>query len=181
MIEGADRSMMDSALYAAQRAAQETLLKQGLLPSTFRDQNTPPDLEPESDIMEMEYGNGPDFPPPQNFPSGPPPSLDWRSGAPPTRPPPPFYRGGPRGGQRGHQDYNKFPGRGMMHPMGPRGQFPMRGFPPRPPNGNFERPRFNHHNNRKDFGGPGGRPCKFWMSQGFCREESRCRFSHPAR
>merc|ERR1712066_341823 len=94
MIEGADRSMMDSALYAAQRAAQETLLKQGLLPSNFRDQNTPPaDLDQEQHI-EMEYENN--FPPQQNFPSGPPPSLEWRGGAPPNRPPPHFYRGGPR-------------------------------------------------------------------------------------
>jgi len=171
MIEGADRSMMDSALYAAQKAAQETLLKQGLLPSSFIDQNTPPaDFQQEPDMMEMDYENGPDFHPHQNFPSGPPPPMDWRGGGPPTRPPPPFFRGGPRGS---HQ-------RGMMRPMGPRGQYPMRGFPPRPPNGNFE--RYNQHNmNRKDFGGGGGRPCKFWMSQGFCREESRCRFSHPAR
>ena len=178
MMEGADRSMMDSALYAAQKAAQETLLKQGMLPSNFIDQNTPPpDFNQEPDFHEMEYENGPDYPP-QNFPSGPPPPMDWRGG-PPNRPPPSFYRGGPRGG---HQ-------RGMMRPMGPRGQYPMRGFPPRPPNGNFERPKYNHHNNlnRKEFGGGGGggggggRPCKFWMSQGFCREESRCRFSHPAR
>lgn len=178
-MSGANRNMMDSALYAAQKAAQETLLKQGLI----IDQNTPPgELSQHQEPEMMEYQESQDFPP-QNFPSGPPPPMDWRAGGPPTRPPPPFYRGGGhRGGQMGHSEY-KFGNRGGGgggHPMGPRAQYPMRGFPPRHPNGNFERPKFNHQNvHRKDFGG--GRPCKFWMSQGFCREESRCRFSHPAR
>ena len=185
LMPGADRNMMDSALYAAQKAAQETLLKQGLI----MDQNTPPlELNPQQEPEMMEYPETPEFPPHPNFPSGPPPSLDWRAGGPggpggpPNRPPPPFYRGGGhRGGQMGHNEF-KFGNRGG-HPMGPRAQYPMRGFPPRHPNGNFsnfERAKFNPQNvNRKDFGG--GRPCKFWMSQGFCREESRCRFSHPAR
>ena len=177
-MSGADRNMMDSALYAAQKAAQETLLKQGLI----IDQNTPPQEGSLSHHQEpeiREYQERPDFPPHQNFPAGPPPPMEWRAGGPPSRPPPPFYRGGGghRGGQMGQNEY-KFGNRGG-HPMGSRAPYPMRGFPPRHPNGNFERPRFNHQNVRKDFGG--GRPCKFWMSQGFCREESRCRFSHPAR
>ena len=173
-----NKQAMDDALFAAQKAAAETLLKQGLLPSKFMDQNIPPgdDYEQydERDEM-MEYDNGYDHDigpamPPQ-YPPG--PQQHWRGGHHHNRggPPPGFRRGGhgpghgPMHRMGGHNDFGRSGGFGPRGPMvPPHMPPPMRGFPPRPPNGNFNRPR---------------RPCKYWMETGFCREESRCKFLHP--
>ena len=190
MIEG-NQQAVDDALFAAQKAAAETLLKQGVLPPIFMDQNVPPQEEFEYgddrmmdyDEHEQEFMNGSHFPPP------PPPQQmrgGWRGGhqnrvGPGPGQPPNFRRGngGPsmnRMNNHHNVHNNEFGRGGNFGPRGmpPRGNFPpMRGFPPRPPNGNFnERQNFNQHR-------PRGRPCKFWMDSGYCREESRCKFLHP--
>jgi len=184
LIEG-NQQAVDNALFAAQKAAAETLLKQGLLPPVFMDQNVPPqeELEYDDDRMdydehEQEFMNGAinNFPPQQQPLHG-----GWRGGhqnrgGPGPGQPPNFRRGGggpPLNRMKGH--INEFGRGGSFGPRGmpPRGNFPpMRGFHPRP-NGNFnERQNFNQHR-------PRGRPCKFWMDTGYCREESRCKFLHP--
>ena len=179
----ANQQAMDDALFAAQKAAQETLLKQGLLPSKFMDQNTPPDDDLYEEEEPMEYDE-----PPMNHPNLPPPpqhmNMGWRGGPRggnhhgPPHPPPGFRQGGNGPPNRmnnrmGHNDFNRGRGFGPRGPphMQPPGNFPpMRGFPPRP--GNFnERPNFNQNRPR--------RPCKYWMENGYCREENRCKFLHP--
>jgi len=202
-------STMDEALYNAQKAAQETLRKQGLYDredygNMPMDQNIPPPFGGKMGPEMMDYDNfpqgPPDFPNHMNemhFPT--PMDGNWGRGGP--------LRGGPHGGpmRNGHMgpEFNRgghgggprgFP---PMGPRGPMGPMPPRGFPPmNKHNGGFDRNRENfnnrnnHHNNhhrrddrrdhnsgKKDF----RRPCKFWVEQGFCREENRCKFPHPAR
>ena len=167
-----NQQAVDSALFAAQKAAAETLLKQGLLPPVFMDQNVPPESEEiKRDPEYMEYEEfSQDTKPPVPHQGG------WRGG-----PPQPHrgqaHRGFGRGGSgpnnriNNHHGHNNEFGRGgfggqrggMHHPPPQRGgNFPQRGFQNRPPNG------------------PRGRPCKFWMETGYCRQENRCKFLHPA-
>lgn len=208
-------TVMDEALYNAQKAAEDTLRKQGLLPSKLdnedlgnipMDQNMPPPFGGRMGPEMMEYDNFPQGPQEfQNHPSEmgfyPPNEGNWGRGGP--------LRGGPHGGPpqiNGHAggDFNRGgPGgpRGFppMGPRGPMGPMAHRGFPPmNKHNGGFidrNRDHFNNRNNhqnnhnrrddnrrdhnnvKKDF----RRPCKFWIEQGFCREEGRCKFPHPAR
>jgi len=226
-VNGTGNTAMDAALYAAQKAAEDTLRKQGMLPSKLvnedpinipMDQNMPPpgvapfggQMGPEM----MEYENFPQGP--QEFPSHPndmdfypPMEGNWRGGA-PHRGGPPLHGGPPQRNGPPVGDFNRGGGGRGFPPMGPRGPMgpiPPRGFPPmNKHNGGFiERQRDNfkgfndnrnhHHNNhnghnnrrednrrdqnhgKKDF----RRPCKFWIEQGFCREEGRCKFPHPAR
>jgi len=201
-------TVMDEALYNAQKAAEETLRKQGLLPSKL--DNEDPDNIPMDQNMPPPFigRNGPEMMDFENFPQGPPdfpnhpndmgfyPPMEgnWRRGGAPRGGPPVQRNGHPggdfnRGGQRG------FP---PMGPRGPMGPVPPRGFPPmNKHNGGFidrNRDNFNnrnhHHNNhrrddnRRDHGNGKKdfrRPCKFWIEQGFCREEGRCKFPHPTR
>ena len=184
----ANQQVMDKAMYAAQMAAAETLLKEGVLPPAFMDQNIPPAQEGrqyDQDPETMEYEEyDPHAAKHANFPPQPPlgPPGGWRGGGPPhSRGPGQGHaRGFGRGGNTAqhrqmsnhlgpNNDFNRGGPRGgaMMPPMHSRGgNFPMRGFAPRGNNYN-ERPRGR------------GRPCKYWMEAGYCREESRCKFLHP--
>ena len=181
---GGNQQAMDDALFAAQKAAAETLLKQGLLPPVFMDQNVPPGHDDQDNMMDYD-----EMPPNMNQP---PPGMGWRGGPGgpqhhhrqgPMQGPPPFRRGGNgpmnrmnnMGGH--HNDFNRgggFGGRGMPQ----RGHFPPRGgYQNRPPNFN-DRPNFgNNHGNMNS--GRGRRPCKYWMESGSCRQEDRCGFLHP--
>ena len=180
---GGNQQAVDDALFAAQKAAAETLLKQGLLPPVFMDQNVPPGVSDNDDGYGGEMMEHDDLPPQHNM-NHPPPGMNnmgWRGPPPPhhnNRGPmhgPPGYRRGGNGPMNrmnnmggGHNDFNRggFGGRGMP----PRGHFQQqRGFHNRPPNGNFG----NNHNS-----GRGRRPCKFWMETGSCRHEDQCGFLH---
>jgi len=170
-----NQQAVDSALFAAQKAAAATLLEQGLLPPVFMDQNVPPETEEikrEEEYMEYEEFTQDTKPPLSHHQSH---TGGWRGG-PPHRGQ--VQRGFGRGGggpnhrMNNHHGHNNEFGRGggfggqrggMHHPLPQRGgHFPQRGFPNRPPNV------------------PRGRPCKFWMETGYCRQENRCKFLHPA-
>ena len=166
-----NQQAVDSALFAAQKAAAETLLKQGLLPPVFMDQNVPPETEEikhEEEYMEHEEFTQDTKPPLSHHQSH---TGGWRGGPPqPQRGQRGFGRGGggPNHRMNNHHGHNNEFGRGggfggLHHPPPQRGgNFPQRGFQNRPPNGSR------------------GRPCKFWMETGYCRQENRCKFLHPA-
>ena len=196
-----DSAAAAAALYAAQKAAEETLRKHGV--EVPRRQDEIQIMEQEVPIMnpsvpppmiappfEEEFPSDypPEFPadgPPRDFYQQPPPP--WQNGGPPFRGGPPHHRGGPynrNGPPPSNEEFNRGGFRG-----GPRGGGPMRDFH-----------HSNHHNgfphndrHHEDRGGwdrrddrrrEGGRkeysrPCKFWMEKGYCREENRCKFPHP--
>lgn len=177
---------IDNALMAAQFAAAETLRKEGLLPPSMPgptgghfDVNIPP---PHMLPPPMDHGMFPDqggFPPQNDF-QGFAPMDNWRGPGGPRRGfGNEFGRGGPRGGGFQRNDRQHFGN-----------------------NRGFDRDRHRDRSNQRDDrrgddrrgdrgdrrpddrrppgqNRPGGRPCKFWMETGTCREEQRCRFAHP--
>lgn len=157
ILEG-NQQAMDSALFAAQKAAAETLLKQGLLPPVFMDQNVPPAVtgsEPEV-YMEFEEGGSEVTKPPLGHSAG------WRGqGQPPHRGHRGFGRGGGPNNRINNHHGAEFGGRGggfggHRPPLPQRGgNFQPRGFQNRPPNGLNFTDRFNNQPHR----GP-KRPCR---------------------
>jgi len=188
-----------AALYAAQKAAEETLRKHGvevprrqeeILPMEeevpMMNPSVPPPIMAPPFEEEFPSDYPPEFPadgPPRDFYQQPPPP--WQNGAPPFRGGPPHHRGGPynRNGPPPNEDFNRGGFRG-----GPRGGGPMRDF-----HHNNHHNGYHHDRHHEDRGGwdrrddrrrEGGRkeysrPCKFWMEKGYCREENRCKFPHP--
>jgi len=166
---------IETAMLAAQMAAEESIRKGGHLPPNHvgrfnghdqhpahpMDQAYEPGDEP-YEPMDAEYGMGfpptgmlggppPPFPPPFNGPLGPP------SGPPPTQP------------WNQNTQHNNFRGnnnRGFYR--GNRGD------------GTFRGKERRGSDRKNDFGG-GRRPCKYFSDKGFCRDGDRCKFIHQRR
>ena len=203
-----DSAAAAAALYAAQKAAEETLRKHGVEVPRRQDEivpmeqelplmnpNIPPPMMPPPFKEDFPSEYPPEFPgdgPPRDFYQQPPPP--WQNGAPPFRGGPPHHRGGPynrNGGPPPNEDFNRGGFRG-----GPRGGGggPMRDFHHNNHHNNgFHGGHGHHDRHHEDRGGwdrrddrrrdvgrkEYSRPCKFWMEKGYCREENRCKFPHP--
>merc|ERR1719391_212927 len=154
---------IESAMFAAQKAAEEELRKQGLLPSGHisQFQQYPVGEEPmlggeePYEAGEADFNRG--FPPGGilgNQPPPPPPQVpgNWNPAA---------MHGG--GGFRGSNRGFDHRGRGFFR--GKRGR------------DGFDKSR---DDKKKDFNRE-RRPCRFWSSKGYCREGDFCKFLHVRR